>query len=323
MTPRVSIVTPYRDAAQFLAEAIESVLAQTVTDWDLLLVDDRSCDGGPAVAIEYAKRDQRIRMLDTTQSERTGAAAARNTGLAAARGEFVAFLDADDLFVPDKLEVELGLAERYPEAALICGAARWHRLGEANAYWTDRMRHVPTGMHDPPDLVDRLILLRDDQVPCTCAVLAKREAVVEAGGFEESLDLYEDQSVWVKLWTRYPTYIGTHVTSVYRQHPQSTSAQAERTGAYHRTRLHPARAAFLEWIARYLRGEGLQAASTLRALRLAQAMLNRDRRGLSTGESIQYAWLIQRDFGRRAQGRLNAILRRLDTGRQRLSPPSP
>ena len=322
MTARVSIITPYRDGAQFLAQAIDSVIAQTAGCWELLLIDDRSSDGSAAIARDYAAREPRIRLLDTSGSERSGAAAARNVGLAAAGGEYVAFLDADDLLLPGKLEQELGLAGRYPQAALICGAARWQRYGEEKAYWTDRVRHVATGLHEPPALLDQLVLLRSDQVPCTCAVLARRDAVVGAGGFEESLALYEDQSLWVKLFARYPAYIGTHVTSVYRQHPGSTSARAERSGAYHRTRLHPARAAFLDWIEGYL-GSERESPSTQRALRLAQALLRRDPSKLSTGERIHYAWLIQRDFGRRARGRLNGLLQRLDRGRKRLPPPSP
>lgn len=323
MITRVSIITPYRNAAEFLAEAIESVMAQTVGCWELLLIDDRSSDGSAAIARDYAARDPRIRMLATAGSDRTGAAAARNVGLAAARGEFVAFLDADDLLLPGKLEQELAIAERYPNAALICGAALWQHFGDQHAYWIDRVRHVSTGMHEPPGLLDQLILLRSDQVPCTCSVLARRDAVTDAGGFEESLSLYEDQSVWVKLFARHPVYLGGHLTSVYRQHPDSTSARAERAGEYHRTRLHPARAAFLDWVDRYLRTEGLETLSTMRALRLAQALLRRDASALSASERIQYAWLIQRDFGRRARGRIKRILRRLDRGRQRLSPTSP
>ncbi|MEO7257037.1 MAG: glycosyltransferase family 2 protein [Sphingomicrobium sp.] len=320
MTARVSIITPYRDAERFLAEAIDSVLAQTVDCWELLLVDDHSSDGGVAIAAGFAARDPRIRLLATAGSERSGAAAARNVGLAAATGEFVAFLDADDLFVPGKLEQELGIADRYPGAALICGAADWLHFGAELPYWNDHMRHVASGLHPPPELLDQLILLRHDQVPCTCAVLARRAALVEAGGFEESLALYEDQSVWVKLFARYPAYIGTHLTSTYRQRPDSASGQAERAGEYHRTRLHPARAAFLDWIDQYLRSERLDAPSTRRALRLAQALLRRDPGALSISERIQYAWLVQRDFGRRARGRLNHYLRRLDSGRHRLSP---
>ncbi|MEO8176322.1 MAG: glycosyltransferase family 2 protein [Sphingomicrobium sp.] len=323
MTARVSIITPYRDAEQFLAEAIDSVLAQTVDCWELLLVDNRSSDGGAMIAASFAKRDPRIRLLATAGSERTGAAAARNVGLAAATGEFVAFLDADDLLVPDKLERELGLAEQYPQAALICGAADWLQFGAEQPYWNDHMRHVASGLHQPPDLLDQLILLRNDQVPCTCAVLARRAALVDAGGFEESLVLYEDQSVWVKLFARYPAYIGPHLTSIYRQRPDSASGQAERAGEYHRTRLHPARAAFLDWIDRYLGKERLDTPSTRRALRLAQALLRRDPGALTVGERIQYVWLIQRDLRRRLRGRLNHYARRLDSARHRLPPRSP
>src|SRR5690348_12271975 len=101
---QVSVITPVRDGRAFLGEAIASVQAQTVQDWEMLIVDDGSTDGSAEFAAAAARADPRIRLV--ASGARRGAAAARNAGIRRARGEFVALLDADDLFEPAKLQVE-------------------------------------------------------------------------------------------------------------------------------------------------------------------------------------------------------------------------
>ena len=101
----VSIITPSCNSAPFIGATIESVLSQTYTDWELIIVDDCSSDNTMEIARHYADRDRRIRLhiLDTN----SGAAVARNTALAMARGRWVAFLDSDDIWTPEKLETQI------------------------------------------------------------------------------------------------------------------------------------------------------------------------------------------------------------------------
>ena len=99
MTPRVSVVMAAKNYGRFLAEAVESVLAQTFTDWELLIIDDGSSDDTTLVAARFA--DSRIRCV---KSDRLGQSRAKNLGIDLARGEFIAFLDADDAWLPTKLE---------------------------------------------------------------------------------------------------------------------------------------------------------------------------------------------------------------------------
>jgi len=105
----VSIVLPCHNASEFLSETLDSVLAQSFTDWECVVVDDASTDGSPDVIARYAATDLRIRPV--YREVNGGAAEARNAGVAAARGRYLAFLDADDLWKPEKLARQLAFME--------------------------------------------------------------------------------------------------------------------------------------------------------------------------------------------------------------------
>src|SRR5262245_58991929 len=124
--PRVSILIPLFDGEAFIGESLASVRAQTVEDWEAIVVDDGSSDGGAAIAAEAAARDARIRLLRQANAHTQ---AARNTALAAARGEWIALLDQDDVWLPEKLARQLDLAARQPRANLLFTETR-HWDGE-------------------------------------------------------------------------------------------------------------------------------------------------------------------------------------------------
>ena len=228
----VSIITPFLNAGAHLAEAIASVRSQTFRDRELLLVDDGSTDGSVAIAEAAAAFDGRVELVGRPAGARCGAAAARNRGLAVARGSFIAFLDADDLFLPDKLAAEIALLEAHPAAAVTYGPTRWWHPGEEHRDWTENMAAQAGALRLPPRLLSDILLLQKGEVPCTCGVLVRREAIVEVGGFHEDFDLYEDQVLWAKLFLRYPAIVSDVPVAVYRQHPSSVSAAAARSGDY-------------------------------------------------------------------------------------------
>src|SRR5687767_4752185 len=178
--PCVSVVTPFLDAEAFLPEAIASVRAQTVADWELILVDDGSSDSSRAIALEAAAADERIRLVDPPPGSR-GAAAARNAGMRVARGDFLAFLDADDLFERHMLAATLSAAQANPEAALIYGPTRWWYPDGRQSDWTETTDGRAGRLHSPPALLRSIILLQDGHVPCTCSVLIRRAAVDAVG----------------------------------------------------------------------------------------------------------------------------------------------
>lgn len=110
----ISIITPSHNSAQFISETIKSVLNQSFSDWDMIIVDDCSNDNSVEVIRSYVEQDSRIRLIQL--SKNSGAAVARNTAIEAAQGRYIAFLDSDDLWLPNKLEKQLAFMQsnNYP-----------------------------------------------------------------------------------------------------------------------------------------------------------------------------------------------------------------
>ncbi len=135
----VSIIVPVYNIKKYIRETMDCVRAQTYADWELLLVDDCSTDGTRAVIEEYIQetKDDRIRLIK--QSSNTGAAQARNKGLEEARGRYIAYLDADDLWVPEKLERELAFMEEKQAAFAFTG----YEFADENGAGTGKVVKVP------------------------------------------------------------------------------------------------------------------------------------------------------------------------------------
>ncbi len=119
--PAVSVITPAYNVAPFIRATLDSVLAQTFQDWEVVVVDDGSTDESATIAAEYASREPRVRLL---RQENRGLAGARNTALQAARGDFLTLLDSDDIWEPGFLAAQLAIFEQYPDTGLVTGSAR-------------------------------------------------------------------------------------------------------------------------------------------------------------------------------------------------------
>jgi glycosyltransferase involved in cell wall biosynthesis len=265
--PLVSVVTIFWNAERFLAEAIDSVHGQTRRDWELLLVDDGSTDGSTAIARAWARRQpDRVRYLEHPGHANRGMSAARNLGVRHARGRYVALLDADDAWMPPKLERDVATLEAVPEAGMVYGPALWWhgwsgRPEDAARDFVHPLGTAPDTLVRPPTLL-RLILRDEGCSPCTCSVLVRRSVVEAVGGFEEGFrGLYEDQAFFAKVCLRTAVFVAGACWQRYRQHPDSACARAEAGGQA------AARRRFLEWLAGHLRATGLGDAETWRVLR--------------------------------------------------------
>jgi glycosyltransferase involved in cell wall biosynthesis len=225
--PKISVIIPFLNMRRFLSDAVESVYAQTVPDWEIVLVDDGSNDGSAEAAREYARRDpERVRALLPGSTDGHGASAARNRGLKIARGEFLAFLDADDIWLPEKLGRQWQILEEAPRAAMTF--ARVHYFFENPAEgkgWDQPFAPLEDRVYDPPELT--VEFLRDANVyPCPTATLIRRSALLAVGGFEERFrKVRTDMAVWAKLSLNFPVRADSAFVARYRQHGQSSVAQ--------------------------------------------------------------------------------------------------
>jgi glycosyltransferase involved in cell wall biosynthesis len=249
--PAVSVIIIAFNAERYLAEAVQSVFAQTLDDWELIIVDDGSTDGTLDLARALvAGRHEQARVLQHSDGGNHGMSATRNRGLDAARGSFVAFLDADDVWLPEKLDRQVSILRAQPEAALTYGRAliwrAWAGAGEDDFFYG--LGVEPDRLYAPPELFLRQ-LRNVDQTPTSSGAMMRLSFVREVGGFEPVFRaMFEDAAFFGKALLSASVYVSGQTTFKYRQHPESATAQSAAAGQDER-----ARAQYLRWLARRLR----------------------------------------------------------------------
>ena len=253
----VSIVTAFLNASQFLEETIESVLAQTYTAWELLLVDDGSSDHSTEIAKRYAAAEpNRISYLEHHGHVNRGASASRNLGIARSRGGLIAFIDADDVWLPCKLEEQVACLTRHPEAGMVYGLPQyWCSWARAPRVGIDEVPRTAVGIGSvvhPPTLLYASYPLGRGGAPCPSDLMLRREVVERIRGFDPSwvgpFQLYEDQVFLAKVYLETPVVVADRTWLRYRQHPESCVTRVTTSGKYREVRLR-----FLQWLASYVR----------------------------------------------------------------------
>jgi len=223
--PVVTILTPMYNASLYLDDCIQSVKSQTYHNWELLLIDDGSTDDSLKKALNWAERDSRIKVLFHNGNVNKGVSATRNLGIREAKGKYIALLDSDDMWLPEKLEKQISILERDPELVLIyCKALTVDQdgveLGKSkNVY---NFPHVcgagPIGRFD-----DALELSISSQlwIPCLAAIIKANE-LREIKGFDETLSSQiEDSLMFTVICSKGPIYFINEILCKYRVHPQS------------------------------------------------------------------------------------------------------
>ena len=253
-SPRVSVITIFLNADRFLSEAIESVLAQEFRDFELILVDDGSEEPCSAIARGYADRDApRVRYLEHEGHLNRGMSASRNLGISASHGEFIAFIDADDVWSPNKLREQVAMMDAHPDLGMICGAVRYWRSWDGKTDVIVPTGHAQNRVIQPPEASLELYPLGKADAPCPSDLLLRRSVVAALGGFEEVFtgprQMYEDQAFLAKLYLAAPVFFSDKVWLSYRLHADSCVAEAKRHGHYLEVRRY-----FLSWLERYLAG---------------------------------------------------------------------
>jgi glycosyltransferase involved in cell wall biosynthesis len=258
-TPRVSVITIFRDAERFLPAAVASVQAQTLDGWELLLVDDGSTDGGSALAQAFADADpDRIRYLSHPGHAALGTSASRNRGARAARAPLLAFLDADDVYLPQRLARHLAVLDAEPAVdAVQSDAIYWiapRSADDAAAEHRQRQGIWPDGARlVPPEGVVALLALPALHV-FTCDLTVRRACFDRIGGFDDAFPrTHEDLVFFTKLYSEGRVAVIAEFLAKVRRHDGSATRAAQHS-AHRADGVYQTDArAFRAWIGRYLR----------------------------------------------------------------------
>jgi len=203
----ISVIIPCYNQAHFLSEAIESVLAQSYSYLEIIVVDDGSTDDTAQIAAKYPG----VRCI---RQENQGLSTARNTGLRESRGEILVFLDADDLLLPHALETGLNYLLAHPECAFVYG--HYHYVNEDGSIRNEFFQ-------EPVEQNYYLVFLKGNHIGMHATVMYRRTALEAVGGFDPSLPACEDYDLYLRLARKYP--IGRHdkLVAEYRQHGTNMS----------------------------------------------------------------------------------------------------
>jgi glycosyltransferase involved in cell wall biosynthesis len=267
--PLVSVILCFYNEEKFLAEAVESVIGQTYENWELILVDDGSSDESTAIAKRFASQYRgKIFYKQHPRHYNEGLSASRNLGIASAKGEYIALIDADDVWLANKLEQQLAIFEKHPSVTIIL---------ESSLYWYSWKADnkpdviVPVGVREgvckPPFLSTHLYPLGTGAAPCPCGIIIHK-SVFTKHEFEESFrgiyQMYEDQAFLGKVYLTETIFVSHQCNNKYRQRESSLVSSVYETGKYHNVRSY-----YLRWFAEQLRYKGCEFREVKRLLKRA------------------------------------------------------
>ncbi len=214
--PKVSVIIPAYNALAYLIETIESVFKQTFSDFEVLIVDDGSSDGTAGWATQIT--EPRVRVIS---QKNQGSSVARNTGITAAKGEYIALLDADDLWEPTKLEKQVRFLEENPSIGLV---DTWTILINQKGKSTGRI--IVSSAEG--DVWKQLVQFKP-VCCCDSTPLIRRSCFDNVGLFNPDLPFLEDLDMWIRLAALYEFAAIKEPLVRYRQHPQSKSTNCKGT----------------------------------------------------------------------------------------------
>ncbi|MCH7813461.1 MAG: glycosyltransferase family 2 protein [Planctomycetes bacterium] len=205
--PTISVLVPCYNAERYLADALDSVIAQTLAPLECIVVDDGSTDGSAAIADSYSHPFRVIRQSNQ------GRAAAMNTAIAEARGELVVFLDADDFWLPEMLEAQAQTIARTGAAMAYCPAQRCDRTGR------DLPHRVATAL--PERCLPQL--LHSNQLN-GCGAAVRTDVIRSAGGFDGRFWPADDYHLWLRIAAEHRIAFQPRALGRYRMYPEQASA---------------------------------------------------------------------------------------------------
>jgi glycosyltransferase involved in cell wall biosynthesis len=209
--PLISVVMPAYNAERYVGAAVESILAQTFTDFEFIIIDDGSQDETGNIVRKFGERDPRIILIDQTNQ---GLVKSLNTGCAKARGKYIARMDADDISHPERFARQVAYLEEHPKVAVVGGSAE---------YLTDS-GILPELMTRPIESAEIRAMLQQHCAMIHPATMFRRDAFEEVGGYRGVFVDAEDYDLWVRLSEKYELHNLPEVVLQYRIHPKQASA---------------------------------------------------------------------------------------------------
>lgn len=207
--PKVSVIVPVYNSEKYIAQAVDSVLCQTFHDFELIVVDDGSTDRTAEILKRYGER---LTYIYQPNSERS---AARNTGIRHAKGEYLAFLDADDFWLPQKLERQVQVFDLAPEVGLVYG---WAYNVDESGKKVDKGNDGILRRFDAGTNVFESLLFENVVGIGGCStVMIRADSVRQVGAFDESLVYIEDWDLWIRIAAYYPVGLVPEPLVCYRQ----------------------------------------------------------------------------------------------------------
>lgn len=225
--PLVSVIIPAYNCASFIVESLESVYQQTYTCWEIIVIDDGSTDTTRAVLEPHKER---IRYF---YQENQGGASARNTGLRKARGEFIAFLDNDDLWCSEKLSVQVGALEKYSECGLVgTDGKTFDESGIlCESLFTERYRKwmIENQTQDPQlrmGWMDRELSFQN-YIQSASSVMVRKQCLDRVGEFDPNMGIADDYDLWLRIAKVYPIILLNTCLYLWRYREGSQSGPRE------------------------------------------------------------------------------------------------
>jgi glycosyltransferase involved in cell wall biosynthesis len=196
----ISIIVPTFNYGRFIRDCIESVLSQSIADWECIVVDNASTDDTAQIVTQYTRQDSRIKYCKLDDNK--GPSCARNVGIQLSKGEYILFLDSDDLIGPKKLESALVLFERNPSSSIVYSDMRYFEDGKVETLYfrmsLDTTIDSPWMSYQQGGKEEMLPSLLQSNQMVISSPIVKKSAVDQVGFFDESLLHYEDWEFWLR-----------------------------------------------------------------------------------------------------------------------------
>lgn len=250
----VSVVVPFLNASHWLIESLESVLHQTCNNWELIVFDDGSEEKHSIAARNFCRQHQhKIIYAEHDGHVNKGVTISRNEAVKLARGNYIAFLDADDVWLPQKLANQLNHFANHPEAQAVCTPSiHWNSWQDKTAEDFAEPIGAPAGRcYAPRTLTKILYPFCPASPPAPSGIIIKKEAFERIGGFEPAFsgifELYEDQAFLSKLYLNEIVFISGFTDLMYRKRNDSMSSAAN-----NKERYNTVRSFYFNWLENYL-----------------------------------------------------------------------